>query len=128
MLVESWKLDAARIQRNDDRQEEGQEETVLQRSKITIIMMTMMIVMTAKMTNQAGRDSGMRSSEKTSRREEERRSAQARSTWRKKRGYSSNWDGQNKRGEKLQSQKRRHPSPRCFGRHEWKLIRRSWIV
>ena len=44
--------------------------------------------MTVKMTNQAGRDSGMRRSEKTSRREEERRSAQARSTWRKKRGYS----------------------------------------
>ena len=43
-------------------------------------------VMTVKMTNQAGRDSGMRSSEKTSRREEERRSAQARSTWHNKRG------------------------------------------
>ena len=42
-------------------------------------------VMTVKMTNQAGRDSGMRSSEKTSRREEERRSAQARSTWRNQR-------------------------------------------
>ena len=52
--------------------------------------------MTVKMTNQAGRDSGMRSSEKTSRREEERRSAQARSTWRKKRGYFTNCNGQNK--------------------------------
>ena len=73
-------------------------------------------VMTVKMTNQAGRDSGMRSSEKTSRREEERRSAQARSTWRNNReGYSSNWDGQNKIigvAEKCS-----HPSPRCFGRH-----------
>ena len=76
---------------------------------------TMIIVMTVKMTNQAGRDSGMRSSEKTSRREEERRSAQARSTWRKKRGYSINWDGQNKKVEFAEIYG--HPSPRCFGRH-----------
>ena len=50
---------------------------------MTTMKTTMIMVMTVKMTNQAGRDSGILRSEKTSRREEERRSAQARSTWQK---------------------------------------------
>ena len=53
---------------------------------MTTMKTTVILVMTVKMTNQAGRDSGILRSEKTSRREEERRSAQARSTWHNKRG------------------------------------------
>ena len=62
---------------------------------MTTMKTTVILVITVKMTNQAGRDSGILRSEKTSRREEERRSAQARSTWRKKRLlYQLQWTEQ----------------------------------